>query len=78
MIWDHFQLYPFLIGLVVGFITITFRNPDETMRIIKWPHPNTVGKFTYRDKNGLCYVFNSEEVDCNSVKETLKDYPYES
>ena len=78
MIWDHFVLIPFLAGLLVGFVTITFRKPDDSMRIPKWPHPSTVGKFTYRDRNGLCYTFESEEVDCTKVKESLKDYPFEN
>ena len=78
MIWDHFVLFPFLAGLFVGFVAITLKKPDDTMRILKWPHPSTAGKFTYRDKNGLCYKFKSEEVDCSKVKESLKDYPYES
>jgi len=78
MIWDHFILIPFLAGLLVGFVTITFRKPDDSMRIPKWPHPSTVGKFTYRDRNGLCYTFDSEEVDCSKVKENLKDYPFEN
>ena len=78
MIWDHFVLIPFLGGLLVGFVTITFRKPDDSMRVPKWPHPSTVGKFTYRDRNGLCYTFESEEVDCTKVKESLKDYPFEN
>jgi len=78
MIWDHFILIPFLAGLLVGFVTITFRKPDDSMRVPKWPHPSTVGKFTYRDRNGLCYTFDSEEVDCSKVKENLKDYPFEN
>ena len=78
MIWDHFVLIPFLIGILVGFVTITFRKPDDSMRVPKWPHPSTVGKFTYRDRNGLCYTFDSEEIDCTKVKEKLKDYPFEN
>ncbi len=78
MIWNHFQLIPFFIGLAVGIITITWRKPDDSMRIPKWPHPRNSGKFTYKDKNGYCYTFNAEEVDCGKVKGQLKDYPYES
>ena len=78
MIWSHFQIMPFIIGLAIGLVTITWRKPDDSMRIPKWPHPTTVGKFTYRDRNGLCYSFSSEEVDCKQVKEKLKDYPYEN
>ena len=78
MIWNHFQIMPFIIGLAIGLVTITWRKPDDSMRIPKWPHPTTVGKFTYRDRNGLCYSFSSEEVDCAKVKEKLKDYPYEN
>jgi hypothetical protein len=78
MIWDHFVLLPFLAGLALGVFSITLRKPEETMRIPKWPHPTTVGKYTYRDRNDLCYKFKAEEIDCAKAKESLKDYPYES
>jgi hypothetical protein len=78
MIVEHFKVLPFLVGLAIGLFTITFRKPDDSMRVPKWPHPKTVGQYTYRDRNGLCYSFSAEEVDCSKVKETLKDYPYEA
>lgn len=78
MITDHFKFLPFVIGLVVGLVTVTFRKPDDSMRVPKWPHPSNVGMYTYRDRNGFCYSFTSEEVDCEATKETLKDYPYEN
>ena len=78
MIWDHFQFVPFLVGLAIGLYAVTFQRPDDTQRIVKYPHPSTVGEFTYRDRNGLCYGFSAEEVSCDKVKENLKDYPYQS
>jgi len=78
MIWDHFQFLPFLAGLVFGVITITMRRPDDMMRVPKWPHPDSIGKYTYTDKNGFCYKFTAEEVDCDVQKESLHDYPYET
>ncbi len=78
MLWDHFRFVPFLVGLAFGFVAIVRRKPDETERVPKWPHPTTVNQYVYRDRNGLCFQFQSEEVNCDQVKETLKDYPYES
>lgn len=77
MILDHFMILPFLAGLGIGLVAITWRKPDDSMRIPKWPHPSNVGQFTYRDRNNLCYTFSAEEVDCVKMKESLKDYPYE-
>jgi hypothetical protein len=78
MIFDHFNLIPFAIGLLVGLVTITWRKPDDSMRVPKWPHPKNAGQYTYRDKNGLCFSFESEEVECEKVKKDLKEYPFEN
>ncbi len=51
--------------------------PETKERVVKWPHPSNTGKVTYRDRNGLCYVFESQIVDCATVKENLQTYAFE-
>ena len=73
---QHFLWMPFIAGLAFGLIAITFRKPDESQRVPKWPHPSNIGQFTYRDKNNLCYTFTDEEVSCTTSK--VKDYTIEN
>ena len=73
----HFQILPFLLAFGVGMAVFYFIKPEQQERVVKWPHPQNVGKITYRDRNGLCYTFKEKLVDCGSVKEGLKEYNYE-
>lgn len=75
--YQHFIPIPFIIAFIIGLFVITWRKPDEDQKTPKWPHPSNTGKFTYRDRNGLCYKYVSNEIPCDSVKEALKPYPYE-
>ena len=75
--FHHFLLIPFLIGLGLGIAIFFFLKPETKDRVVKWPHPSNVEKITYRDRNGLCYKFKEQIVDCSSVKDTLKEYAFE-
>ena len=76
-LFEHFKFIPFIIAFIVGLIFITLRKPDDSQRVVKWPHPSNAGKITYRDRNGLCYTFESQIVDCATVKENLQTYAFE-
>ena len=72
--FKHFEMVPFLVGLGFGLILLIFwkQKPD----IIKaYPHPSNVEKNVYRDPNGVCYKYQSKEVDCDKNEGTLKAYP---
>jgi hypothetical protein len=58
--FHHFRLLPFLAGLAVGAVVFFYLKPESKERVVKWPRPENCGKFTYRDRNGLCYVFESQ------------------
>jgi len=70
----HMKLLPFLAGLAVGIIVFFYLKPENKERVIKWPRPENCGKITYRDRNGLCYVFESQIADCDKVKQSLQAY----
>ncbi len=76
---QHFKVLYFIAGLIVGgIIFLALLKPESsTDRVVKWPHPENVGKVTYRDRNGLCYTFESQIADCASVKDKLKTYAFE-
>jgi hypothetical protein len=75
--FHHFKILPFLAGLIVGGVIFLGLKPETKERVVKWPHPSNTGKVTYRDRNGLCYVFESQIVDCATVKENLQTYAFE-
>ena len=71
---DHFQVFPFVIGIVVGVLMLFFYNPPPTV-VYEYPHPHNVNNRVYRDKNNVCYSYTSKEVDCDANEATLKTYP---
>jgi hypothetical protein len=76
--WHHFKLLPFLAGLVVGYVIFFVFKPETAIdRTVRWPNPENAGKTTYRDRNGLCYKFDAQIVDCGKVKESLVAYSFE-
>jgi hypothetical protein len=74
---NHFSLIPFLAGLLSGGIVFLWLKPDTNERVVKWPHPSNTGKVTYRDRNGLCYTFESQIADCKKVADILQTYAFE-
>jgi hypothetical protein len=71
------KLLPFLAGLAVGIVVFFYLKPENKERVIKWPRPENCGKITYRDRNGLCYIFESQIADCDKVKGSLQAYALE-
>ena len=70
----HLRLVPLLVGIVVGIIAIFLIKPQQNV-IYKYPTPETSGKITYKDKNGVCYKYSAKEVDCDKNEARLKDFP---
>jgi hypothetical protein len=75
--WNHFELIPFLVGLAAGAFIFFYIKPEAQEKVIKWPHPSNAGQVVYRDRNGLCYTFEAQIVDCGKVKESLETYAFE-
>ena len=74
--FKHLRLFPFLIGAVIGVIAVFFIKPQQDI-VRKYPTPETAGKSVYRDKNGVCYKYNANVVDCDKNELRLKDFPLE-
>lgn len=75
--WQHFKVLPFIFGIVVSAIIFLGFKPDASERVIKWPRPENSGKITYRDRNGLCYIYEAQITDCSKVQNVLKNYSLE-
>jgi len=80
MFTNHFMLVPFIVGAVVGLLALTFHVRLPVDKVPRWPHPTSVQETVYKDKNGYCFKFEAEMVDCETAKagkEGLKPYPYQ-
>lgn len=73
-ILNHFQILPFLLGIVTGIVMLYFYKPEPVI-LYKYPHPSNVNGRTYKDKNEVCYHYTSKEVNCDENEGTLKPYP---
>jgi hypothetical protein len=69
-----FNPFIFLAGLFAGiFLIVTIRL--KTKEVIRYPTPENAESTLYRDKNGVCFKFKSEEVSCDENKDKVTEYP---
>jgi hypothetical protein len=72
---DYFVRFPALIvGLCLGFILLRMYAIDRPI-FYKWPSPDNMGKVTYKDKNGICYQYQGDIVDCDANKDKIRPIP---
>ena len=71
------RILPLIVGILVGIVIVFGLKPDTRERVVKWPHPSNAGKVVYRDRNGLCYTFEAQLVDCEKVKDKIVPYSFE-
>ena len=71
---QHFRLIPFLLGLVVGIVGIYFVKPEKEVTV-KYPTPEKAAATVYKDKNGVCYKYETKKVDCDSNAGRMKNFP---
>lgn len=64
----------FIIGLIAGFVLLRMYTIDRPI-FFKWPSPDNIGKVTYKDKNGVCYQYEGNVVDCVANKAKIKPVP---
>jgi hypothetical protein len=71
---QHFRLIPFIIGLAMGIIGIYFVQPDKTVNI-KYPTPDKASTAIYKDRNGICYKYEINKVNCDTNEGKMKNFP---
>lgn len=74
--FNRLRIIPLILGFVIGVIAIYFINPQKDI-VRKYPTPENAGKVVYKDKNGVCYKYASNVVDCDKNESRLKDFPLE-
>ena len=72
--FPKFQFLPFLIGLTIGIFFVYVLKP-AAMVITKYPNLDNAGHVVYRDRNGTCFQYTTNEVDCDKSEDRIKPYP---
>jgi hypothetical protein len=70
----HIQIAPLCIGMIIGIIAIMFVKPEKSI-VYKYPNPESSQKITYKDKNGICYAYIPNKVDCDKHEDKMKNFP---
>ena len=71
---NKLRLMPFLAGLFIGFFFVYVLKPTAVV-VVKYPNLDNVGKIIYRDRNGTCFQYGMETVDCDKVEDRIQPYP---
>lgn len=72
--FHHIRIVPFIIGLVIGIIGILYIKPEQIIQY-KYPVPQEAKELIYKDRNGLCYQYIPNQVDCDKHESSLKPFP---
>jgi len=70
----HIRIVPLIAGIVIGIIAFLFVKPQQNV-VYKYPTPENAGKVVYKDKNGICYQYKAEGVDCDKNESRMKEFP---
>ena len=72
--FPKFQFLPFLLGLTVGIFFVYILKP-AAMVVTKYPNLENAEQVIYRDRNGTCFQYTTNEVDCDKSEDRIKPYP---
>ena len=61
----------FIIGVSIGIFILYIYKPAPVV-IIRHPTPDNVNNTIYHNKDGSCYKYKANEVDCNGI---ILDHP---
>lgn len=70
----NIQFFPMLVSFAVGIFIVYILKPSPLI-ILKYPNLENAGKLIYRDRNGTCFVYEANEVDCNANEKRIKPFP---
>jgi hypothetical protein len=71
---DKIQFFPFLISFAIGIFIVYILKPAPVI-IMKYPNIENAGKLIYKDRNGTCFVYETNEVDCDKNESRIKPFP---
>ena len=73
-IFDNLKFFPLLVSFAFGIFLVYVLKPAPLI-IYKFPNLENAGKLIYKDRNGTCFVYETNEVDCNANESRIKAFP---
>lgn len=72
--FSQLRFLPLLLGLFFGMFFVYVLKPSPTV-IYKYPNLDNAGKIIYQDRNGACFKYHADTVDCDKNEERITTYP---
>ena len=68
------EFFPFICGLAAGLFLVYILKPAP-MVIMKYPNLENTADVIYKDRNGTCFQYSVNEVDCDKSEDRIKPFP---
>lgn len=72
--FEKLQLLPLLLGLFIGMFFVYILKPTASV-IYKYPTMDNAGKIVYQDRNGVCFKYHADTVDCDKNEGRIVAFP---
>jgi len=72
--FNHIEFLPFFLGFTVGMFIVYILKPAAVV-VTKYPNLENAETTVYRDRNGTCFKYETNTVDCDKSEERIKPYP---
>jgi hypothetical protein len=72
--FEKLQLLPLLLGLFIGMFFVYILKPTASV-IYKYPTMDNAGKVVYQDRNGVCFKYHADTVDCDKNEGRIVAFP---
>ena len=72
--FNHLRLFPFLFGLFFGMFFVYILKPTAIV-VYKYPTMDNAGKLVYKDRNGVCFKYHADTVNCDQNEARITAYP---
>ena len=72
--FNKLQLLPLLLGLFLGMFFVYILKPTASV-VYKYPTMDNAGNVVYKDRNGVCFKYHADTVDCNKNEGRIVAFP---
>ena len=72
--FNKLQLLPLLLGLFIGMFFVYILKPTASV-VYKYPTLDNAGNVVYQDRNGVCFKYHADTVDCNKNEGRIVAFP---
>jgi hypothetical protein len=72
--FGRIQFLPFVLGFAIGIFIVYVLKPAPVV-VMKYPNLDNAAQLVYRDRNGTCFQYDVQQVDCDKSEDRIKPYP---